>query len=218
MPTKAELWSINSKHSYCLFCWTTTTATRFNGLFSRTTWVSQHQKGKTSLDLNEARDDGVLGQQWHQLDHMQAICTSLQTDSHTNTSSLNFYRPDALPDAQPAVSKHWRQFAVLLLLYIWITLVDFPVTVTPGNILRICPLVHVELTLMLCALNCCCSCGWYLLAALSRHYNAKMSFEHQLPTASQKLKVTDECILAAVVSLVTCTSKVSYPAVASHSG
>jgi len=26
--------------------------------FSRTTWVSQFQKGKTSLDLNEARDEG----------------------------------------------------------------------------------------------------------------------------------------------------------------
>jgi len=26
---------------------------------------------------------------------------SLQTDNHSNTSSLNFYRPDALPDAQP---------------------------------------------------------------------------------------------------------------------
>jgi len=33
----------------------------FNGLFSRTTWVSQYQKGKTSLDLDEARDVGVLG-------------------------------------------------------------------------------------------------------------------------------------------------------------
>jgi len=33
----------------------------FNGLFSRTAWVSRYQKGKTSLDLNEARDDGVLG-------------------------------------------------------------------------------------------------------------------------------------------------------------
>jgi len=33
----------------------------FNGLFSGTTWVSQYQKGKTSLDLNKARDDGVLG-------------------------------------------------------------------------------------------------------------------------------------------------------------
>jgi len=78
----------------------------FNGLFSRTTWVSRHQKGKTSLDLNEARDYGVLGWQWHQLDHMQTICTLLQTDNHTNTSSLSFYRPDALPDTQPTVSKH----------------------------------------------------------------------------------------------------------------
>ena len=42
-------------------------------------------------------------------DHMQTICTSHQTDNHTNISSLNFYRPDALPDAQPIVSKHWRQ-------------------------------------------------------------------------------------------------------------
>jgi len=42
--------------------WTTAnTLHLFNGLFSRTTWVSWYQKGKTSLDLNEARDDGVLG-------------------------------------------------------------------------------------------------------------------------------------------------------------
>jgi len=33
----------------------------FNGLFSRTTWVSRYQEGKTSLDVNEARDDTVLG-------------------------------------------------------------------------------------------------------------------------------------------------------------
>ena len=28
----------------------------FNGLFSRTTWVSRYQKGKTNLDFTEARD------------------------------------------------------------------------------------------------------------------------------------------------------------------
>jgi len=78
----------------------------FNSVFSGTTWVSQYQEGKTSLDLHEARDDGVLGWHWHQLDHMQTICTSLHTDNHTNTSSLILYRPDALPDAQPTVSKH----------------------------------------------------------------------------------------------------------------
>jgi len=38
-----------------------TTPHRFNGLFSRTTRVNRYQKGETSLDLNEARDDGVLG-------------------------------------------------------------------------------------------------------------------------------------------------------------
>jgi len=74
----------------------------FNGLFSGTTRVSRYQEGKTSLDLDEARDDEDLGCQWHQLDHMQTICTSLQTDNHTNTSSFNFYRPDALPDSVKA--------------------------------------------------------------------------------------------------------------------
>jgi len=76
----------------------------FNGLFSRTTRVSRYKKGKTNLDSNEARDDGVLRWQWHQLDHMQTICTSLQRDNHTNTSSLNSYRPDVLPDAQQCQS------------------------------------------------------------------------------------------------------------------
>jgi len=47
-----------------------------------------------------------MGWQWHQLDHMQIICPSLQMDNHTSTSSLSFYRLDALPDAQPTASKH----------------------------------------------------------------------------------------------------------------
>jgi len=72
------------------------------------TWVSRYQKGKTSLDLNEARDDGGFGWTCHQLDHMLIICTLLHIDNHTNTSSLNCYRPDALPDTQPTVSKQWR--------------------------------------------------------------------------------------------------------------
>ena len=32
-----------------------------NGLFSRTTWVSWYQKRERSLDVSEARDDGVWG-------------------------------------------------------------------------------------------------------------------------------------------------------------
>jgi len=32
----------------------------------------------------------MMGWQWHQLDHMQIICTSLQTDKHASMLSLNF--------------------------------------------------------------------------------------------------------------------------------
>jgi len=49
----------------------------FNSLFSRTTWISRYQKGKNGLDLNDARDNGLSGWQWHQLDHMQTISTLL---------------------------------------------------------------------------------------------------------------------------------------------
>jgi len=75
----------------------------FNGLFSRKMWD--------------------FGMQWHQLGHIQTICC---ISLHTNTSSLNFYRPDALPDAEPTVSKHWRQILsscwciiVMIWLYWW---------------------------------------------------------------------------------------------------
>ena len=74
----------------------------FNGPFSGTTQVSRYQKGITNLDFIEARDSEW---QWHQLRHMQ-VCTSLQTDNHASTPPLCFYRPDALPAAQPTASKH----------------------------------------------------------------------------------------------------------------
>jgi len=70
---------------------------------SGSTWVSQYKKGKTDLDFTGARDSEW---QWHQLGDMQ-VCISLQTDYHASTSLLKFfYRPDALPAAQPTVSKH----------------------------------------------------------------------------------------------------------------
>jgi len=76
----------------------------FNGLFSRTTWVRQHQKGKPFWILLK---QDMMEWQWHQLDHMQIICTTFQTDNHASIPSLNFfYGLDALPDAQATVSKH----------------------------------------------------------------------------------------------------------------
>jgi len=74
----------------------------FNGPFSGTTQVRRYQKGKTNLDFTEARDSEW---QWHQLVHMQ-VCTSLQIDNHASTPPFSFYRPDALPVAQPTASKH----------------------------------------------------------------------------------------------------------------
>jgi len=69
---------------------TTTLLHPFNGLFSTTTWVSRYQKGKTSLDLKRGKRWRGYGMQWHQLGHMQTICTSLQTDNDTNNPSLNY--------------------------------------------------------------------------------------------------------------------------------
>jgi len=88
---------------------TTTTALHpFNGLFSRTAWVSRYQKGKTSLDLNEARDGEVLGYSgisW-------TICKQSAPRSRQITTPIPhlsiLYRPDALSDAQPTVSRHRR--------------------------------------------------------------------------------------------------------------
>jgi len=57
----------------------------------------------TLLKQETVSDSGISG-----MGHMQ-VCTSLQTDNHANTPPLSFYRPDALPAAQPTASKHWRQ-------------------------------------------------------------------------------------------------------------
>jgi len=32
-----------------------------------------------------------MGWQWHQLNHMQSICVSFQTDNDASTSTLNFF-------------------------------------------------------------------------------------------------------------------------------
>jgi len=49
--------------------------------------VGRYKKGKTYLDFTEARDSEW---QWNSLGHMQ-VCTSLQTDNHTNTTPLSFF-------------------------------------------------------------------------------------------------------------------------------
>jgi len=75
----------------------------FNGPFSGTTQVSRYQKGKTYLDFTETRHSEW---QWHQLGGPYAsphLAPDRQPRQHTATL---FYRPDALPAAQPTASKH----------------------------------------------------------------------------------------------------------------
>ena len=85
----------NSKQ--CMYSYTRTHP--FNDHFSRITWVSQYQKGKTNLDFTEARDSEW---QWHQLGHMQ-VCTSLQTDNHASTPPVSFLQARC-PSCRPTNS------------------------------------------------------------------------------------------------------------------
>ena len=74
---------------------------KLNGIFSKPTWMSRCQKGKTSLGLDEATDDGVLGCSgisWS-IRKQSAPHSRVQTDNHTKTTSLGFSIPDALPYA-----------------------------------------------------------------------------------------------------------------------
>ena len=73
----------------------------FNSPFSGTAQVGRYQKSKTNLDLTEARDSGIS---W-------AICKSAPCSRQIIMPAAHhsvFYRPDALPAAQPTVSKHCR--------------------------------------------------------------------------------------------------------------
>ena len=47
----------------------------------------------------------MMGWQWHQLNHMQAICTYLQKITTPAPHQSDFYGPDALPDTQPKALK-----------------------------------------------------------------------------------------------------------------
>jgi len=74
----------------------------FNGPLSGTTRVSRYQKGKTNLDFTGARDSVW---QWYQLGMCKSAARSRQITTPAPHHSV-FYRPDALPAAQPTWSKH----------------------------------------------------------------------------------------------------------------
>jgi len=71
-------------------------------ILSGTTRVSRHQKGETNLDLMEQEIVCGSGISW--VIYKSAPCTRHITTPASHRSV--FYRPDALPAAQPTVSKH----------------------------------------------------------------------------------------------------------------
>ena len=73
----------------------THTCACLTALFAGTTQVSRYRKGKTNLDFTEATESEW---QWHLLGHITTPAP------HHSV----FYRPDALPAAQPTASVHWR--------------------------------------------------------------------------------------------------------------
>jgi len=77
----------------------------FNGPLSGTTRVSQYQKGKINLDFTEARDSECCMAS-------AGSYASLHLAPHRqpcqHPTAQFFYKPDALPAAQPTVSKHLK--------------------------------------------------------------------------------------------------------------
>ena len=91
----------------CLYCQTHKHTHTFNGLFSRTTWVlAGTRKVNHSGFYWSKRRQSVSGISW-------TICQSFAPHSRQITMPVPhhsiFYGPNALPGAQPTVSKHWRQ-------------------------------------------------------------------------------------------------------------
>ena len=73
-------------------------------------WVGTRRIIHSFLNFAEAE---MVGWQWHQLNHMQTICTSLQKITTPAPHHSDFYGPDALPDTQPTASKQWRHMCLL---------------------------------------------------------------------------------------------------------
>ena len=77
----------------------------FDGPFSGTTRVSRYEKGKTISILLKQKTMSGSGISW-------AICKSAPSCRQITmpaTPHSVFYRPHALPAAQPTVAKYWRK-------------------------------------------------------------------------------------------------------------
>jgi len=84
-------------------CWLsllTSLATKF------TCCITWHERHSATLHVTRnfkplwiLMKQEMFGWHLHELDHMHIVCTPLQTGDQASTSSLNFCRPEAIPDA-----------------------------------------------------------------------------------------------------------------------
>jgi len=61
-----------------------------------------------------------MGWQWHQLDHMQIICTSLQTDNHVSTSYHSVFTGQTpfLPPKRPNQQRQSTEGITIIIIII----------------------------------------------------------------------------------------------------
>jgi len=86
------------------YAWTIAHLTHFTALFPGPPgWAGARR------ELLDFMVQGKINRGRHN-DH-PAGCHSIRTNQCPPPPSPNCYRPDALPTAQPTLSKHWRQLA-----------------------------------------------------------------------------------------------------------
>ena len=104
--------TLHSVIEYGLLIYTDTHTHPFDGPFSGTTQVSRYQKGKPIWILLKRETVSGSGISW-------AMCKSAPCSRRITMPAPHhsvFYRPDALPAAQPTASKHWRHGLLIPLL------------------------------------------------------------------------------------------------------
>jgi len=105
--------------SHMLHVSNTATTTSISQPFSRTTWVSRHQKVNHSGFYWSEKWWGDSGVSWTICNQ----CTSLQTDNHASTSPLVFLQAGCPPATQPTAAKHWSNACQQYKQVIWCNLI-----------------------------------------------------------------------------------------------
>jgi len=124
----------------------------------------------------------MVGCQWHELDHMQIICTSLPTDNLASTSSLNFFYSHMLfltHNQQCQSNKNWD------ICKLWLQAIRVNQTVNDAQCLpgQQCP-------------SSCSrkwketSAGWWSESDASRAYAVSWSWDHVSPELNQHSQST----------------------------